>query len=83
MLNFILGFALLSVSGAYCPILSSVGEPQTVGRSRIKKTMRRRLKKTMSDDEGFEQEEVCSCVFLNNILSQKGLAKFTYVVIPC
>lgn len=36
----------------------------------------------MSDDEGFEQEEVCSCVFLNNILSQKGLAKFAYVVIP-
>ncbi|TRZ21201.1 hypothetical protein HGM15179_005962 [Zosterops borbonicus] len=28
-----------------------------MGRSRIKKTMRRRLKKTMSDDEGFEQEE--------------------------
>lgn len=59
MLSYILGFALLSVSGAYCLILSSVGEPETMGRSGIKKTIRRRLKKTMSDDEGFEQEEVC------------------------
>lgn len=80
MLNYILG--LLSVSAAYCLILSSVGEPETMGRSRIKKTMRRRLNKTMSDDEGFEQEEVC-CGSLNKILSQKGLTKFTCVVIPC
>lgn len=53
-----------------------------MGRSRIKKTMRKRLKKTMIDDEGIEQEEVC-CGFLNKILSQKALTNFTYVVIPC
>ena len=54
---------------AYCLILSSVGEPETMGRSR--------LKETMSDDEGFEQEGGCSCGFLNKMLSQKGLTKFT------
>lgn len=40
---------------AYCLILSSVGEAETLGRSK--------LKETMSDDDGFEQQGVCSCVF--------------------
>ena len=56
MLNYILGFSLLSVSSvAYCLILSSVGETKTMGRSR--------LKETISDDAPFEQEGVCSCAF--------------------
>lgn len=48
MLNYILGFSLLSVaSWLHSLILSSVGEPETMGSSR--------LKETMSDEEGFEQ----------------------------